>query len=63
MTSLSVLQTGAVCNAASAYSSKSLVTVMVVEDGSPQQLIASGGRFAAMYASWDELNQVKEADA
>ena len=35
----------------------------VVEDGSPQQLIASGGRFAAMYASWDELNQVKEADA
>ena len=35
----------------------------VVEDGSPQQLIASGGRFAAMYASWDELNQVQEADA
>ena len=35
----------------------------VVEDGSPQQLIASGGRFAAMYASWDELNQVHEADA
>lgn len=35
----------------------------VVEDGSPQQLIASGGRFAAMYASWDELNQVMEADA
>lgn len=34
----------------------------VVEDGSPQQLIASGGRFAAMYASWDELNQVQEAD-
>lgn len=29
----------------------------VVEDGSPQQLIASGGRFAAMYASWDELNR------
>ena len=35
----------------------------VMEDGSPQQLIASGGRFAAMYASWDELNQVQEADA
>ncbi len=35
----------------------------VVEDGSPQQLIASGGRFAAMYASWDALNQVQEADA
>ncbi|WP_455111129.1 ABC transporter ATP-binding protein [Rothia mucilaginosa] len=35
----------------------------VVEDGSPQQLIACGGRFAAMYASWDELNQVQEADA
>lgn len=35
----------------------------VVEDGSPQQLIASGGRFAAMYTSWDELNQVQEADA
>lgn len=35
----------------------------VVEDSSPQQLIASGGRFAAMYASWDELNQVQEADA
>lgn len=35
----------------------------VVEDGSPQQLIASGGRFAAMYASWDELNQVQGADA
>ena len=35
----------------------------VVEDGSPQQLIASGGRFAAMYASWDELNQVQDADA
>ena len=35
----------------------------LVEDGSPQQLIASGGRFAAMYASWDELNQVQEADA
>ncbi|WP_314690424.1 ABC transporter ATP-binding protein [uncultured Rothia sp.] len=35
----------------------------VVEDGSPQQLTASGGRFAAMYASWDELNQVQEADA
>lgn len=35
----------------------------VVEDGSPQQLISSGGRFAAMYASWDELNQVQEADA
>lgn len=35
----------------------------VVEDGSPQQLIASGGRFAAMYASWDELSQVQEADA
>ena len=35
----------------------------VVEDGSPQQLIASGGRFAAMYASWDELNQVQEAGA
>ena len=35
----------------------------VVEDGSPQQLVASGGRFAAMYASWDELNQVQEADA
>lgn len=35
----------------------------VVEDGSPQQLIASGGRFAAMYASWDELNQAQEADA
>lgn len=35
----------------------------MVEDGSPQQLIASGGRFAAMYASWDELNQVQEADA
>ena len=34
----------------------------VVEDGSPQQLIASDGRFAAMYASWDELNQVQEAD-
>ena len=34
----------------------------VVEDGSPQQLIASGGRFAAMYASWDVLNQVQEAD-
>ena len=29
----------------------------VVEDGSPQQLIAAGGRFAAMYASWDELNR------
>lgn len=35
----------------------------VVEDGSSQQLIASGGRFAAMYASWDELNQVQEAEA
>ena len=35
----------------------------VVEDGSPQHLIASGGRFAAMYASWDELNQVQEAEA
>ena len=35
----------------------------VVEDDSPQQLIASGGRFAAMYASWDELNQVQEAEA
>ena len=35
----------------------------VVEDGSPQQLITSGGRFAAMYASWDELNQVQEAEA
>ncbi|WP_314705315.1 ABC transporter ATP-binding protein [Rothia mucilaginosa] len=35
----------------------------VVEDGSPQQLIAYGGRFAAMYASWDELNQVQEAEA
>lgn len=35
----------------------------VVEDGSPQQLIASDGRFAAMYTSWDELNQVQEADA
>ena len=35
----------------------------VVEDGSPQQLIASGGRFAAMYTSWDELNQVQEAEA
>ena len=35
----------------------------VVEDGSPQQLISSGGRFAAMYASWDELNQVQEAEA
>ena len=35
----------------------------VLEDGSPQQLIASGGRFAAMYASWDELNQVQEAEA
>ena len=35
----------------------------VVEDGSPHQLIASGGRFAAMYASWDELNQAQEADA
>lgn len=35
----------------------------VVEDGTPQQLIASGGRFAAMYASWDELNQVQEAEA
>ena len=35
----------------------------MVEDGSPQQLIASRGRFAAMYASWDELNQVQEADA
>ena len=35
----------------------------VVEDGSPQQLIASGGRFAVMYASWDELNQVHEAEA
>ena len=22
-----------------------------------------GGRFAAMYASWDELNQVQEAEA
>lgn len=32
----------------------------VVEDGSPQQLIASGGRFAAMYASWDELNRAPE---
>lgn len=35
----------------------------VVEDGSPQQLIAAGGRFAAMYASWDELNRVQEAEA
>lgn len=35
----------------------------VVEDGSPQQLIAFGGRFAAMYASWDELNQVQETEA
>ena len=35
----------------------------VMEDGSPQQLIASGGRFAAMYASWAELNQVQEAEA
>ena len=32
----------------------------VVEDGTPQQLIASGGRFAAMYASWDELNRAPE---
>ena len=32
----------------------------VVEDGSPQQLIAAGGRFAAMYASWDELNRAPE---
>lgn len=32
----------------------------VMEDGSPQQLIASGGRFAAMYASWDELNRATE---
>ena len=35
----------------------------VVEDGTPQQLIAAGGHFAAMYASWDELNQVQEAEA
>lgn len=35
----------------------------VVEDGSPRQLITSGGRFAAMYASWDELNQVQETEA
>ena len=35
----------------------------VVEDGSPQHLIASGGRFAAMHASWDELNQVQETEA
>ena len=35
----------------------------VVEDGTPQQLIASGGRFAAMYTSWDELNQGQEAEA
>ena len=35
----------------------------VMEDGSPQQLIASGGRFAAMYSSWDELNQVQETEA
>lgn len=35
----------------------------VMEDGSPQQLIASDGRFAAMYASWDELNQVQETEA
>ena len=26
----------------------------------PQQLIAAGGRFAAMYASWDELNRAPE---
>lgn len=32
----------------------------VMEDGSPQQLIAAGGRFAAMYASWDELNRAPE---
>ena len=32
----------------------------VVEDGSPQQLIAAGGHFAAMYASWDELNRAPE---
>ena len=32
----------------------------VVEDGSPQQLIAAGGRFAAMYASWDELNRAPD---
>lgn len=32
----------------------------VVEDGSPQHLIAAGGRFAAMYASWDELNRAPE---
>ena len=32
----------------------------VVEDGSPQQLISAGGRFAAMYASWDELNRAPE---
>lgn len=32
----------------------------VVEDGSPQQLIAAGGHFAAMYASWDELNRASE---
>ena len=28
----------------------------VVEDGSPQALTATGGRFATMRASWDELN-------
>ena len=32
----------------------------VVEDGTPQQLIAASGRFAAMYASWDELNRAPE---
>ena len=29
----------------------------VVEDGSPQELIAAGGEFAAMYTSWEDARQ------
>ena len=29
----------------------------IVEDGSPQELIAAGGEFAAMYASWEDARQ------
>ena len=26
----------------------------IVEDGSPAELVAAGGRFAAMHAAWEE---------
>ena len=29
----------------------------IVEDGSPQELIAAGGEFAAMYTSWEDARQ------